>query len=204
MFNFAPRLEYNSERPLVVCFILRRKPLRFCHVSRCVEGFTKSDLWTDSDVERHSVCLEDMRKHLPDITEQILDLYAEEVLLFFWTYSAFFTVVYHGTSQLATSYTEYAEQPRPIIHDKDGSEVGRICKTAAIRGEVEIQEFVAVGQRQILGLPENMVDDVCPPVILALQIGRNPQGIASRVNYAEISLKAWRRTEPKAVLIALK
>ena len=79
-----------------------------------------------------------------------------------------------------------------------------MCKTAVARGEDRLQEFVAIGQRQIPSVAEDMADEICPPVILALQIERDQYGISSRVNFAEISLKAWTQANPKRGLVALQ
>ena len=145
-----------------------------------------------------------MKQHLPNLTEQTLVQYSEESLLFFWAHSAFFRVAYDKTNQPATSFTEYANQTRPIVQDEGGNAVGFVCKTAAARGDKGLQEFVAIGQRQIPGIPEHMAEEICPPVILALQIERDQYGISSRLNYAEIGLKAWVQANPKRGLVALQ
>lgn len=67
-----------------------------------------------------------------------------------------------------------------------------------------MHEFLAVGQRRILGIPESLAEEICPPAILALQIQRDEHGICSRANAAEIDLKAWTRAEPRKVLVVLQ
>jgi hypothetical protein len=59
-----------------------------------------------------------------------------------------------------------------------------------------LQQFVAIGRRAVLELPE------FPPVILALQI-RWENGIAHRANIAEIGEEAWMAAGPTWKLIAL-
>lgn len=59
-----------------------------------------------------------------------------------------------------------------------------------------LQEFVAVGRRAIAEIPD------MPAVVLALQI-RWEDGLASRVNIAEIEEEAWIGAEPTQKLIAL-
>lgn len=145
-----------------------------------------------------------MKQYLPNLTEQTLVQYSEESLLFFWAHSAFFRVAYDTRNQPATSFTEYANQTRPIVQDEGGNAVGFVCKTAAARGDKGLQEFVAIGQRQIPGVPEYMAEEICPPVILALQIERDQYGISSRLNYAEIGLKVWVHANPKRGLVALQ
>lgn len=186
----------------MVCFILRRKPLQFCHVTPRVGGLTTSDLWTDNDIQSQEFSYEHLKQHLPNLTEETLVQYSEESLLFFWAHSAFFMVAYDKTNQPAT-FTEYGDQTRPTVQDEGGSAVGFVCKTAAARGDNELQEFVATGPREIPGIPEYLAEEICPPAILALQIERDPYGIASRVNYAEIGLKAWVQANPTRGLVAL-
>lgn len=187
-----------------MCFVHRKNPLRFCHVTPTVEEVTTSDTWTDSCIQEQELSFQHVKQHLPNLTEDVLVGYAEEMLLFFWSHSAYFNVVYDKTSRPATSFTEYTDQTRPIVQDVEGNNVGFVCKTGAARSEDELKEFVAVGQRQILGIPESLAEDICPPFILALQIDRDQYGIASRVNYAEIGLKAWMHAEPRVALVALQ
>ena len=145
-----------------------------------------------------------MKQHLPNLTEEALVRYGDELLLFFWTRSALFRVAYDKISRPNTSFSDYGDQPRPVVQDKNGNGVGFVCKTGIAGGEDGLQEFVAVGRRQVVGVPETLAEDICPPVILALQIDRDQFGISSRVNYAEINLKAWMHAEPKIALIALQ
>ena len=130
--------------------------------------------------------------------------YAEESLLFFWAHLAFFKVTYVKTTQPASSFTEYTYQTRPIVQDEGGNAIGSVCKTATAGGDDSLYEFVAIGHRQILGIPESLAEEICPPVVLALQVERNQHGICSRMNYAEIALKAWMHVEPKRALVALQ
>ena len=178
--------------------------MQFCHVTLRDGDLTTSDLWTDREIQRQEVSVEHLKQHLPKITEEILVQYSEEGLLFFWTHAAFFKVAHDKTSQPAISFTEYADQTRPIIQDESGYAVGFVCKTRAVRGEDRLQEFVAIGQRQIIDIPERLAEEICPPVILALQIERDQYGICSRVNYAEIGLKVWMQAKPERTLVALQ
>ena len=145
-----------------------------------------------------------MRQHLPNLTEDTLAQYAEEVLIFFWTTSAFFRVIYDKTSGPATSFTEYTDQSRPIVQDRSENNIGFVCKTNFAQDADQLQKFVAIGRRQVVGVPQSLAEDICPPAILALQIERDQYGICSRVNYAEISLKAWMHAKPKVTLVALQ
>ena len=178
--------------------------MRLCHVAPVVEGLTTSVLWNDDDIQRRKVSLDNVRQHLPYLTEDILVQYADEVLVFFWASSTFFKVVYDDADRPATSFAEYANQPRPTVQDESGNSIGFVCKTGSARREDQLQEFVAIGKRQIHGIPEDMVEDICSPVILVLQIERDQYGISSRINCAEINRKAWLHAEPKETLVVLQ
>ena len=145
-----------------------------------------------------------MEQHLPSLTEAFLSRVAEGHLLFFWTWSATFNITSKDTYEASPSTIEYANQHRPAIHDQNGDDVGFVCKPGGPGAAYGPQAFVAIGRRQVIGLPEELADEVCPPVILALQIERDQDGISSRVNLGEISLKAWTRAEPKKVLVVLQ
>ena len=82
--------------------------------------------------------------------------------------------------------------------------MGFVCKPGGPGAAYGPQTFIAIGRRQVIGLPEELAEEVCPPVILSLQIERDQYGISSRVNLGEISLKAWTRAEPKKVLVVLQ
>ena len=189
---------------MIVCFIHRKKPLRFHHVTPKPGGLTESDLWTNSDIQREEVAVEQLKEQLPNLTEEALAQWAEEILLFFWTHLASFRVVYAKTSGPASSYAEYAGQIRPVVEDAVGNVIGSVCKTTAAGSDSRFEEFVAIGRRQIGGIPESLAEEICPPAILALQVERDQYGVCSRVNYAEIDLKAWMRGESKRSLIALQ
>ena len=114
----------------------RKRPLHFCHVTPRTERSTRSDLWTDIEIERQQSSLEHLKQQLPSLTEAALAQYAEESLLFFWAHLAFFKVTYVKTtqSQPASSYTEYSCQTRPIVQDGSGNTIGTVCKTATAGG----------------------------------------------------------------------
>ena len=163
-----------------------------------------SVLWNGDDIQRRKVSLENVREHLPYLTEEILLQYADEVLVFFWASSTFFRVVCDDADKPATSFAEYANQSRPTVQDESGNSIGFVCKTGTARGEDQLQEFVAIGKRQIHAIPKDMVEDICAPVILVLQIERDQNGISLRINCAEINRQAWLHAEPKETLVVLQ
>ena len=178
--------------------------MRLCHVASVVEGFTTSVLWNGDDIQWRKVSLENVRQYLPYLTEETLVQYADEVLVFFWARLTFFRVVYDDADRPATTSAEYARQTRLIVQDESENSIGFVCRTDTARGEDQLQEFVVIGERQILGVPEDMIDDICQPVILALQIERDQYGISSRINRAEINRKAWLHVQPKETLVVLQ
>ncbi len=90
------------------------------------------------------------------------------------------------------------------MQDESGNQVGFMCKTGIDGCKTGLQRFVAVGRRQISGIPEDLAEEICPPVVLALQIEMGEYGVCERVNIAEIALKAWEQGKPERDLIALK
>ena len=76
------------------------------------------------------------------------------------------------------------------MQDDTGVDVGNVCKVHNSAGETGLKSFVAAGERRINGLPEDTAAEICPPVVLALQIETDECGISSRVNMAEIDMKA--------------
>ena len=165
-------------------------------------GFTTSDLWTKFDIHKQKVSLRHLKEHLPEISEDILGQYPDNYLLFFWAQATRFRVVRCDTSEQGASFREYAERTRPKIQSESGENIGTIYgfdNGPKSQGN-NLQEFISVGRRHIRDMPEEM----CPPVILALQIERGRYNICSRANFAEIKLSAWKDAKPNTVLIALQ
>lgn len=179
--------------------------MRLLHVTATVEGAKESELWSDGELQRQEVTLEHIKQHLSILTEEILARYADDYLLFFWAYSTFFKVM-HQTHNRRLQSGEYSETRWSLVLDEKENIVGNLCRTyqqhwksRAGKDGGRPQEFIAVGRRRVLQLPE----DIAPTVILALQIERDEDGIASRVSMAEIHEKAWINAEPKKMLVAL-
>jgi hypothetical protein len=189
----------------------RNNPLRFFHVTQRVGGSSKSDLCTDGNIQQQKFSLGQVKQHLPNLTEEALARFPDEHLLFFWTDSAFFTVAQAKNSRPSTSIIDYSSQPRPSVQDNSGNDVGFACKIGYQNrsdfvgsGEDCPKEFVAVGRRQVPGIPEILGEEICPPRVLTLQIERDEYGVSVGVKFAEIDLKTWINAEPKVTLIALR
>lgn len=62
-----------------------------------------------------------------------------------------------------------------------------------------LHEFVMVARREIEGMPE----EISPVMVIALTISRDENGIATRMDRAEIRRVAWEAAGPKRELITL-
>ena len=86
----------------------------------------------------------------------------------------------------------------PGIEDPAGHEVGKMCK-AFSAGQGAYAELIEVGRREDPSLPV----EIMPPQVLVLQIDRDENDLASRVNIGELTLDAWESACPAACLVAL-
>lgn len=157
--------------------------------------------WIGDDI-RSQVTIEDIEYHLP-ITMDILKVQRlpDEHVLFFWASTATFNLSFNSKdNQERTIFAEYAAAKRPVVKDSRGVEVGE-CNFMSLDTLKEFSdsgskaEFVAVGRRHIEYLD-------LPAIIIALQI-KWVNGIATRLNYAEIEESAWLAAGPNWGLIAL-
>jgi hypothetical protein len=145
--------------------------------------------------------------HLPKITPETLSNTPENHILFFWTTSAFFAVDEPPTlitikDFLWEKHYFHEEDPRSRVKcRKTGKTVGSMDKMGfthwkSLDEKVEAWEFIRVGQNQIKLVPDS------PVTILALQI-RWKNGVAYRINLAEIEEAAWNEASPIRRLVAL-
>lgn len=97
--------------------------------------------------------------------------------------------------------TYSSTRPADVL-DKNGQTVGIIERMGHWQQAGSLSgrhEFIALG-RQDLGIEE--LRELFPPKVIAMQI-RWEDGIAYRVNIAEIDQAAWEAAEPEWKLIAL-
>jgi hypothetical protein len=136
---------------------------------------------------------------------EILSSYADEYLLFFWADTARFLV--RPPNQLTfadhKNVGTNVQDSRPTVHNTEGACIGTACRlkgehwTSATGGfNEQWYDFVAVSRRAVREIPEY------PVTIIALQIER-VNGVAYRVNIAEIGEDNWLAAGPVRSLIAL-
>ncbi|KAL1873204.1 hypothetical protein Daus18300_004024 [Diaporthe australafricana] len=194
------RLE--TETPTVLCFGHKSNPLQ---VKRIGDNNANKDMlehlesqWLGEST-RSEVNLADISEYLPELTQTRLQEIPDEHVLFFWASTAFFEAPMSMVEeQQLPTWSNFSFAKRPVIRDLKGVIVGeRNFASPATMKELDTShaEFISVARRKIaeLDLPAN---------ILALQI-RWVDGVAQRLNYAEIDEAAWEEASPTWKLIAL-
>lgn len=163
---------------------------------------TESKLWSNDQISSRKLSLSDIQSHLPRLTPKRLAEYPDSYLLFFETFSTHFTVRCNQKSA-AVSFNDYADSAPPFVLDsRDGDRVvGRLCRVpdGEMSTEPYTAEFIKVGERSDPGIPA----EIMPPMALVLQIKRDDDGVAQRLNFGDIELDAWESAKPKACIIAL-
>jgi hypothetical protein len=152
-----------------------------------------------------SVTFDDLDVHLPKLTVEVLSIFADEYLLFFWAGSARFVVrpLDRVTFRDHVSISDNVHESSPTILDSNGIQVGTVCRMkgehwamATAGFDEQWYNFIAVGRRAVPEVPEY------PATILVLQI-EWVKNIAHRINMAEIGEEAWLSSTPKKALVAL-
>lgn len=148
-----------------------------------------------------SVTPRDLELYLPKLTSGTISRFADEYLLFFWAFTARLQVQPPDltASMDHSSISDNVHESRPIIYNDDGEELGTACRMKGQQNastEAGLQDFIAVGRRQVFEIPEY------PAQILALQI-EWVSGVAYRTNIAEIDEEAWLAANPSRILVAL-
>lgn len=151
---------------------------------------------------RSEVNLDDILEHLPELTQARLQEIPDEHVLFFWASTAFFAAPMSDVEeQQWATRADYrlASAKRPVIRDSKGIVVGeRNFASPATMERLDTSspiEFIAVARREIAELD-------FPANVIALQI-EWVDGIAQRLNYAEIDEAAWEKASPRRKFIAL-
>ena len=178
-----------------------KEPLRLEHVTHAKLPIERSLLFSKDSIHGHEITFADIREHLPRLTPELLAEYPPEHILFFHTRSARFKIslgiVRDTTNEdrpTGASQSFYI----PGIEDQAGHEVGKMCK-AFSAGQDSYVELIEVGRREDPSLPV----EIMPPQVLVLQIDRDENDLASRVNIGELTLDAWESACPAACLVAL-
>jgi hypothetical protein len=149
-----------------------------------------------------AVTLEGIEQNCPSLTQDHLTNIPDDQLIFFWTDLARFTVstpipmisaVTANTIHEATSKYHYR-----VITDQDGNTVGRTaaCEAASTdeTNESGECEFILIASNTP---PEHERQN------LVMQIKRRGDGVACRVNIADVRAEAWERAGAVRALVAL-
>ncbi|KAF9876788.1 hypothetical protein CkaCkLH20_05634 [Colletotrichum karsti] len=182
-------------------YILRNPPLRLLLARRI---FMDSPRQVTSSPARGSsaVSLEDLRNSYPRIN---LEEVPDDQLLLFWSESTRLRVAkpikstYHWHERDGPLHKHREECYRQQLLDPDGNIAGQTgpCLGSQDAGNLEDKEyeFIVIAER------------TAPPDYekqrIALQVERRPDGVAYRVNIAEISQDAWEKATKSHGLIAL-
>lgn len=193
-----------SETPIVLCFGHKSNPLRLARIG---DNNANKDTPEHQEFQglgestRSEVNLDDVVEHLPELTQARLKEIPDEHVLFFWASSAFFAAPMsdvEGQQWATWADYHYLSTKRPVIRDLKGGVVGErnFVSPATMKGlDSSHTEFIAVARRKIADLD-------LPATLLALQI-KWVDGVAQRLNYAEIDEAMWEEASPTWKLIAL-
>ena len=179
-----------SESPEIFCFEHYRTPLRLERVRKravLYDSIGQRGLLNWKLRHNQFVALEDLEAEHPELWKKLRTI-PEMQLIFFWTSSAFFTLVPPESSDGRNS----------AILDSSGDVVGSTGILVLEDGERngsnrDRHEFVVLGSRR---------NHFSHPVLLVLQIEWR-DAIAYRINYGEISEEAWEKEDHTWKLIPL-
>lgn len=194
-----------SETPTVLCFGHKSNPLRLTRIGDKTGNKDTPDNQESQELgqsTRSEVNLDDISQHLPKLTQARLQEIPDEHVLFFWASTAFFSAPLSDVEeQQRATWADYVfvSDKRPIIRNLKGIVVGErnFASPATMEGldTNSPTEFIAVARREIAELD-------FPATVLALQI-KWVDGVAQRLNYAEMNEAAWEEASPEWKLIAL-
>ncbi|KAF5491796.1 hypothetical protein CGCS363_v011191 [Colletotrichum siamense] len=187
--------------PVISCYILRREPLRLVQVRLSFLDNPKNP-----PVARGSsaVFLDVVKDHYPALTTEVLDRTPEDQILLFWADSARFRVTGPIKSDLwqpgwnPLERNQHAYYVQHII-DSDGKKVGETgrCKENFAAGASKSGEY------EFVVIAENTAPPDFEKKQVALQVARRSDGVAYRINIAEISQVGWENATVTHGLIAL-
>ncbi|CAI0650764.1 unnamed protein product [Colletotrichum noveboracense] len=187
--------------PIISCYILRREPLRLVQVRLLFLDNPKNP-----PVARGSsaVFLDVVKHHYPALTTEVLDRTPEDQILFFWADSARFRVTGPIKSDLwqpgwnPLGRNQHAYYVQHII-DSNGKKVGETgrCKESFAAGASKSGEY------EFVVIAENTAPPDFEKKRVALQVARRSDGVAYRINIAEISQVGWENATVTHGLIAL-
>jgi hypothetical protein len=150
-----------------------------------------------------AVTLEDIEENHPGLTHESLTNTPDDQLLFFWTDLARFTVSepIPRTSPFDVNpmYKDtYRHHYRTITDKRTGTIVGQTAPCNAQSGD----EANESGECEFILLASNTPPEH-EPQKLVMQIKRRGDGVACRVNIADVNVDAWEGARAERVLVAL-
>ncbi|EJT81597.1 hypothetical protein GGTG_01575 [Gaeumannomyces tritici R3-111a-1] len=182
-----PRSHFD-EIPEVLCFEHNHSPLqieRVRELSMAYEGRIRA-LPTWKRFQDQPVTPDDLARDHPRLIKAHLKTVPETQVTFFWTSSAFFTVVVESDAKATR---------RAKIKSSDGSIAGSMeIATATPKSEYK-REFIVLASRR---------NQFSEPVLRVLLIEWGNDGAAYRIDDAEISEAAWLREPYARKLIPLR
>jgi len=190
--NLLPPSAYVliSESPEIFCFEHYRAPLRLERVRKrkvLYDSIGRRGLSSWKLRHNQSVSLEDLEAEHSELWKKLRNI-PETQLIFFWTSSAFFTLVppENGNGRNSTIVDSSGDTVGSsgilVVEDGKRNESGR-----------DRHEFVVLGSRR---------NHFSHPVLLVLQIEWR-DAIAYRINYGEINEEAWEKEDHTWKLIPL-
>jgi hypothetical protein len=197
---------------MITCFEHHSFPLRVTQVigsnrfdaqetvSEKVKAETPKPAWSRGCDDE--VTVQSIQECHPNLTETFLQQQPDGHIIFFWASTTFLDVQRPRDLTQDPTAISYTARDRGIVRNRKGEPVGTVDTMGPSHWNQTpdpsgLQEFVAVGRRAVAEIPD------LPAVVLALQI-RWENGLASRVNIAEIEETAWIAAEPAWKLIALR
>ncbi|KAH8889258.1 HET-domain-containing protein, partial [Thozetella sp. PMI_491] len=195
--------------PEIMCYVLRNTPLRLVRISRLtmdVPGDRRAlpfanRLAVPAMQSPLAVYLDDITLHFPELPIDRLKGIPDDQIIFFWTEVATFTVSATIQRELWTkdrhpnNRTEYQILQREVL-EGSGKVIGQIspCESTGTNDSEQSAEFALLATSALAGSQGK---------VLALQI-ETKEGVAYRVNIAEIEEQAWRNADTQRRLIALQ
>lgn len=151
-----------------------------------------------------AVFLDVVKDHYPALTTEVLDKTPEDQIVFFWADSVRFRVTEPVKSDLwqpgwnPLERNQHAYYVQHII-DSDGKKVGETgrCKESFAVGASKSEEY------EFVVIAENTAPPEFEKKRVALQVARRSDGVAYRINIAEISQVGWENATVTHGLIAL-
>lgn len=201
VIRFEDKYIDEGIEPQVLCYILRNSPLRLVKVSRVAADNPRHVqvnfmIQNTKPTTPLAITLDAIYSNCPGLTPDRMSDTPDDELLFFWTEISRFTLSGPVKRTLRTSQRDHEIGQFEVL-DAEGNVVGLTgaCRTTVVeaRGVKKDVEFVVIANNRPIQYP---------PQKIVLQVEQR-DGVAYRVNIAEIREESWNSSIPNRVLIAL-